>query len=185
MTGMTDLLYLACMILLPIVPAYLLFKALGSTGDVSGPLMGLKIKLGGAFAGYFAVLVLLFVMYHVWHPTYQVWKVHGVVQDEHGIPFQTLDRSNVTLQPADLTLFPDGTFDMQFAAVPGDWPTLVINYPNYQAVTVLLDPGASDMKDDGNGTLTINNPIKLQSMGQYTGAGVVATPVAATPEQKP
>ena len=37
----------------PIVPAYLLFKALPSTAIVTGLLHGFKIDLGGAFAGYF------------------------------------------------------------------------------------------------------------------------------------
>jgi hypothetical protein len=183
---MTDLLYLACMILLPIVPAFLLFKALGSTGDVSGPLMGLKIKLGGAFAGYFAVLVLLFVMYHVWHPTYAVWKVHGTVTNDQGAPIQPLDEKNVTLQPANTYFFPDGSFDMTFSAASGDWPTLVVSYPNYLSVTRPLDPGASGMKNDGNGHLTISDPIKLQKIPDpYTGAGAAASPVAATPEHQP
>src|SRR5271165_1443977 len=183
---MTDLLYLACMILLPIVPAFLLFKALGSTGDVSGPLMGLKIKLGGAFAGYFAVLVLLFVMYHVWHPTYAMWKVHGTVTDDQGAPLEPLDEKNVTLSPASLNLFPDGSFDMTFSTASGDWPTLVVSYPNYQAATVPLNPSGPDMKNDGNGNLTISNPIKLHKIeSPYTGAGGVASPVAATPEHQP
>jgi len=173
---MTDLWYLACMILLPIVPASLLFKALGSTGDVSGPMLGLKIKLGGAFAGYFAVLVLLFVMYKTWHPTYAVWKVHGAVTDDQGIPIQPLDEKNVTLQPASVYFFPDGSFDMTFSAAPGDWPTLVVSYPNYLAITRPLDPSASGIKDDGNGHLTISDSIKLKKIETpYTGAGTAAT----------
>jgi len=182
---MTDLLYLASMILLPIVPAFLLFKALGSTGDVSGPLLGLKIKLGGAFAGYFAVLVLLFVMYKTWHPTSTVWKAHGSVTDEAGTPIQPLDEKNVTLIPGSLVLYPDGTFDLTFSAAPGDWPSLAISYPNYGSATVRLDPSAQGMKDDGNGHLTIVNPISLHKLPAYTGDGQAASPVAASAEHQP
>lgn len=46
-------------VLLPIVPAYLLFKLLPSNAVVAGPLKGLTVNLGGAFGGYFAILLLL------------------------------------------------------------------------------------------------------------------------------
>jgi hypothetical protein len=51
------LLYIAVLVLVPIIPAYLLFRALPSEATASGPFKGLSIKLGGAFAGYFLVLL--------------------------------------------------------------------------------------------------------------------------------
>src|SRR4051794_27730966 len=66
---MTDNFYLslAAILLLPVVPAYILYKFLpASDTDVSGPYKGLSIKLKGAFGGYFLLVLvgvaLLYVM---------------------------------------------------------------------------------------------------------------------------
>jgi len=45
-------------ILTPVVPAYAMFKWLPSDATATGPLGGLKWKLGGAFAGYFAIVLI-------------------------------------------------------------------------------------------------------------------------------
>src|SRR4028118_480786 len=57
---MTDNFYLvlAAILLVPIIPAYILYKFLPqSDTDVSGPYQGLSIKLKGAFAGYFLLVI--------------------------------------------------------------------------------------------------------------------------------
>jgi len=179
---MIDLLYLACTVLLPIIPAFLLFKALGSQGDVGGPLLGLKIKLSGAFAGYFAVLVLIFVMYNVWHPTYKVWKVHGQVTDESGAAIEPLEDKDVILIPGTYTAYPDGGFDLTFAAVPGDYPRLTISHASFQAVTRVLDPKSADLKDQGNGHLMLQK-ISLRRLPAYSASG--APPAALPANQEP
>jgi hypothetical protein len=43
--------------LLPLIPAFLLYKFLPSKSTASGPFKGLNIKLSGAFAGYFILLL--------------------------------------------------------------------------------------------------------------------------------
>ena len=50
----------AVVTLLPIVPAYVLFKTLRSNARVTGPFAGLKIQLGGAFGAYFIVFLVFF-----------------------------------------------------------------------------------------------------------------------------
>jgi hypothetical protein len=68
---------LTIIILLPVIPAFLLFKALPSSdADLSGPLKGFTIKLKGAFAGYFATVLLILATHSVWNPppAYQVGK---------------------------------------------------------------------------------------------------------------
>jgi hypothetical protein len=49
---------LAAILLLPVIPAYIIYKFLpaGET-DVSGPYQGLSLKLKGAFAGYFLLVI--------------------------------------------------------------------------------------------------------------------------------
>ena len=47
-------------VLLPLLPAWILFRKLPSTAKVDGPWQGMKVKLGGAFAGYFVVLLAVF-----------------------------------------------------------------------------------------------------------------------------
>lgn len=78
---MTDLIYIIAWFILPLIPAFILFKFLPSTGKVEGPLKGLALKFGGAFAGY---LVLFLVSYNVMNDrmkkkedTKEVWTIKG------------------------------------------------------------------------------------------------------------
>lgn len=49
---------LAAILLLPLVPAFIIYKFLpASDTDVSGPYQGLSLKLKGAFAGYFLLVI--------------------------------------------------------------------------------------------------------------------------------
>jgi len=53
----TELEYLAMVLLLPLVPALVLYRLLPSDAWVEGPLKGWKIHLTGAFAAYFALFL--------------------------------------------------------------------------------------------------------------------------------
>ncbi len=46
-------------VLCPLLPAFILFKFLPTEAKVEGPWQGLKIKLGGAFGGYFLLVLLV------------------------------------------------------------------------------------------------------------------------------
>ena len=48
---------LAALLLLPLIPAFLLYKFLPSKTNVTGPFKGLNLKLTGAFGGYFLLVV--------------------------------------------------------------------------------------------------------------------------------
>lgn len=57
---MTDNFYLslAAILILPLIPAFIIYKFLpASDTDVSGPYKGLSLKLKGAFAGYFLLVI--------------------------------------------------------------------------------------------------------------------------------
>lgn len=53
----TFLYVLAAILLLPLIPAFLLYKFLPSKTNVSGPFKGLSLRLTGAFAGYFLLVL--------------------------------------------------------------------------------------------------------------------------------
>lgn len=53
-----DFEYMLLVLLLPLIPAFVLFRFLPSAANVEGPFKGLTIKLGGAFAGYFVTVLL-------------------------------------------------------------------------------------------------------------------------------
>lgn len=181
---MIDLIYLSCTILLPVIPAYLLFQALDSAGDVAGPLFGMKVRLGGAFAGYFSVLILIFVMYHVWHPPYHVWRVHGQVTDEKGTPIKTLHETDISLMPPCFHTYKDGGFDIALATTSKDYPTLEVGHEAFDSVTIVIDPNSKNVKKDADGHLTINR-IELHKLPTYASSDETAPAQIPASEEPP
>ncbi len=55
-----SILYLLAGFLIPLIPAYILYKTLPAQTSVSGPFKGLTINLSGAFAGYFLLVLIAF-----------------------------------------------------------------------------------------------------------------------------
>jgi hypothetical protein len=84
------LMLLVIAVLLPILPAFILFKYVKSDGQFSGPLAvftdkldpNLHVKFAGAFAGYFAVFFVLMGALN-WHnkdnKPYELWTIKGKV----------------------------------------------------------------------------------------------------------
>jgi hypothetical protein len=115
--------YLA-VFLVPLFPAVLLYKTLPSLADVSGPFKGLNIKLTGAFAGYFLLVLLscgfaYFVMTHE-KQKYEVWEVSGVLGslDTKGKPVNVI-ASTITLVPSESEIYSDGPFKVKIMVKPG------------------------------------------------------------------
>jgi hypothetical protein len=125
------LLALTAILLLPLVPAFLLYKFLPSKTNVSGPFKGLNVKLTGAFGGYFLlVLTSLGVFFPILKNQQQKqievleqkiteltknagkqenWQLHGMVASS--IPQQTtlfFNRQGARFEPT-------GEFEMAFA----------------------------------------------------------------------
>jgi hypothetical protein len=135
--------FLLIAILLPLIPAYLLYRLLPSQADLEGPWQGLKIKVSGAFGGYFLLVITIFG-YSSMMPSYDVWTVRGQmgfadgprVFDEHTLRF--------TLRPPEVSVHPDGDFRLTLFSVPdpsgrAQLPTLIIEHPNYLPVGVDLE----------------------------------------------
>jgi hypothetical protein len=162
-------------ILLPIVPAYLLFKAIPSTGDVTGRLQGLEFKLGGAFAGYFIVVVLILSQLNnikniVLDPD-QVWTVDGRVLDEHGRGID-LATTDLSLTPPPLAPEKSGYFKVKFATSPMEggngksFPRLYVVREGYIQYPVALGPTKSVDQHDRDESLhnILLNDIRLEKV---------------------
>jgi hypothetical protein len=130
--------YLAVMgaeILLPLIPAFILFWAIPSDASVSGPFKGLKLKLGGAFAGYFV----LFIALQTFFPAperpqgelrYQVWHLRGQATLEGR---DKLLASDISVQPV-VDVIPGGSFRLDIPVPMNEagaleFPTLVVDHP--------------------------------------------------------
>ena len=139
--------HLIPIILLPMVPAFVLFWKLPSTADVTGPLQGLNLKLSGAFGGYCALLIILLYTHNIWNPppSRQVWEVRGTVADEAGTAVRALTPTDIGLMPVRNVAYPDGTFSLTVSTEPKDgggiaFPKVVVGYQDFQPVTIPLDP---------------------------------------------
>jgi len=83
-----NIIYLLIVILVPIIPAYLLFKKLKSSAEASGPVSPIKefsVKFGGAFAGYFPIFLLLYFKlpneFNAQTKSEKPWEITGTVKD--------------------------------------------------------------------------------------------------------
>ena len=136
-------LFLTVAILLPLVPAFLLFKLLPASADVSGPWQGLQLKLGGAFAGYF-LLVLVILGFTRTMPSYEVWTVEGQLGFADGRATVSESAIRFAVKPNATSINPEGDFRIVVYRAPdhsGDvqLPTLLVDYPGYQPVGVDLE----------------------------------------------
>ena len=171
---------LPMLVLLPVFPAYILFKLLQATGQLEGTVLGVKLQLGGAFAGYFAVLLVLlnaFKAYIVPPPPPPIenvmWMVKGQVVDENQKPIDATS-DNFTLTPASappISADKGGQFSINFVptlpnSTAAGFPTITISYDDYTPLGINLDgtPGPNQpslTRDDVNHIIRISTPIPL------------------------
>src|SRR5712691_2490273 len=140
-----DLTYLVVVVLVPVIPAFLLYKFLpeGKT-TVGGPFRGLDIKLSGAFAGYFLVLLIaisLIVFLIKQKPQqYEVYTVRGKVDlQKTGNQQPQFDyrQLSFSLEPSQQQVLPDGSFTIEIPVERKqngelDFPTLSVEYADPQ-----------------------------------------------------
>ncbi len=162
---LADLTYIVVVVLVPVIPAFLLYRFLppGRT-EVGGPFKGLDIKLSGAFAGYFLVVLImtsLLVFLIKIKPTapcpvcptppatqYEVYTVKGKVDLEHSPDSEKIDYKQLTLSlaPPERTVNLDGTFSFEIPVKPGqsgelEFPDLIVGHEdsNYSPATIPLN----------------------------------------------
>jgi hypothetical protein len=151
-----NLLILIIIVLVPTMPAYIFFKFLPSQGSIDGPMKGLHVKLGGAFAGYFAVLLLLVYekpsLMPERLPAVQVWEVAGAITDENDSAIEIVDPASIGVVPPAYQVLKAGKFQLQINTTVGpsgdpEYPVLNISIPNFRNAAISLDPSDSSDPD--------------------------------------
>lgn len=175
-----DLSYMLVILLLPILPAFLLFRFLPSTASVEGPMKGLSLKFGGAFGGYIAaVLIAWQIAGSLLAPTWSDnWNVVAHIQfDPSAAGSPPIGEVAVVVRPPSAAIDPGGTVQMpvsipRVAQSALGIQRLIVSYDGYAPVTVPLVPasdseaayGGEDYKvtfDKSSMQIVIGRPIVL------------------------
>lgn len=144
------------LVILPLIPAVVIFKVFPtSRAGGEGPLGGIQWKLGGAFAGYVLVSLLLVIGMKVTpnEVDAEVWTVTGRVELEGA---QNLSPNLLTIraQPQKLNVAADGSFIVEVVGqrVGGElvFPRLTLDMSAvcYVAKTIALDGSVETFLSD-------------------------------------
>lgn len=136
-----QLIVLSFLVLLPMIPAFLLFKLLPSRAVVKGPFAGFNVALGGAFAGYVALTVFVATYYaqNLRPQTYRTWVVKGQLQ------FPSGERPPLRwdLGPPLLRLDANNGFYFEIPVADGaEMPDLVLEAAGYPVKSIKLSGNA-------------------------------------------
>ena len=169
---LTIIVYLSIWILLPILPAYLLFKvsplvrknpvaspaaaadpAAGSSeGSVSGMFQGMQIKLAGAFSGYFLVFLMLSgtIREIINESDLEIWEIQGNVVDANThLPIDRKLNPFISAYPKNLVN--NGKFKFQLVGKRNgacvEFPDLSAEADSYMPVSLKEIFGANDEKN--------------------------------------
>jgi len=178
---MTHLLSMTLAFLVPMVPAFVLYRTLPSTAVVSGPFKGLTVQLSGAFGGYF-LLTLIAFGYLAAQPrptaTDELWEVSGKISVPNGSLMMDRDHLRVSLQPTTFDLSGDGCFSVRLpakrdASGKAWFPKLVFEAPNLATRTIDLNTGnfsfGQKLKlstDQERKAISLIEEIELKSSGE-------------------
>jgi hypothetical protein len=186
--------------LLPLVPAFVLFRFLPSSGSVTGPFKGLEMKFGGAFAAYLAVLLVVWQgLDNAERHQYHVWTVTGTVGFQPGASAPNVNDVTSFVTPPELHVRPDGTFKFDIPVrenLNGEpaLPTIVFDLNGYVPATVQLHApddvppswGGMALKQRYNRAaraIDVADPVVLRSAGAGPAyaPSVMARPAGAAP----
>jgi hypothetical protein len=177
-----DVLWLLVGVLVPIVPAYVLYKSLPNRAVLKGPFQGLNVQLSGSFGGYFLLVLIVFFCPHIRQeqPKFELWEIKGRVQCKDCFDGREIDRPSISLNPSNVILLDTGEFRAQIARAPGQtgelsFPILVVQHPDFQTVTIDLNDGTPEYgqqalrlrRDQAARTITVEDAVVLQKKSQY------------------
>lgn len=146
MEFLEDILFLGVIVILPIIPAFILFKWLPPERTIaSGPFKGLNLKLTGSFAGYFVVLLFIsgfFWVYSSQKTEYDLWSVSGYIETEQEQGKSINTAILISVQPPPQRVDPDGYFIIRDIRVKKgekiQFPRLLIQKEGYEVEPVRL-----------------------------------------------
>jgi hypothetical protein len=162
---------LAVWLILPLLPAILIYRLFPNTVvALQGPLQGLTLSAGGAFAAYVVVLLVSAAAVYqiigtIRHPPTTTWALKAglQVQDENGRSVPTpKDDVTVSLDPSPVTVSGD-SFRANIKREPSGWPTIRVEVDGYGAKTFVLDPDRLSFAVDENRYLVeIKEPLVIR-----------------------
>lgn len=174
----------------PLIPAVLIYRLFPDTKVVAnGPLAGLTIRAGGAFAAYVIVFLLAYPiclkMQEVFggqlRPYWTV-KASVVARDDSGQPItysNFYSGMTVSFSPSiQVIAGREVTLKVPMDGEGKEWPRITFNVPGYGGVTI--DPEAyrnSFEVDDFRKTIKIHGEIALERFTP-AGIGIAPSPVA-------
>jgi hypothetical protein len=155
----TNIIYLVTWFILPVIPAFILFRFLPSKAIASGPFHGLRVDLGGAFGGYFLLFItlipLMFRLIKAKENIGEIWTVTGMVVDTTNNKIRQSSNPELALYPS--TEVRNGEFRVELVATRQDngemqFPRITIKADKYVSANLepldyLLDQKESVNKD--------------------------------------
>jgi hypothetical protein len=169
---------MAVVVILPLLPAFLLFRFLPSQGSAEGPFHGMTIKFSGAFSGYLVVFLALLAIRPGEANHYHTWTVSGslVFDQPVGTPPPNPNDVFIRFVPPRLTVLNQGAFRWDIPVVEDRdgnlvFPDIQIDLRDYAGVTVPLDRSrryggvvVEAKYDEISRNITLSTPIVLKSL---------------------
>jgi len=153
----TNIIYLIIWFILPVVPAFILFRFLPSTAIAKGPFHGLRVDLGGAFGGYFLLFItlipLMFRLIRAKENIGEIWTVKGMVVDMTNNKIRQSSNPELTLIPS--TEVRNGEFSVDLVAKRMD--NGLVQFP---AITIKADKYVSANLESLDYLLDQKEPVK-------------------------
>ena len=192
---MNDLVLMAFGILLPLGPAFVLYKLLPSTAKVRGPFKGLNLQLSGAFGGYFMLTLMVFGFIST-RPqpkppaTEEMWEVTGKIDCQQSGDPVDISQLRLSMMPPSTVTGGDGTFIVHVPAkrLPSGeakFPILLIENAGHETVSIDLNQEGFKFgqvegklrKDKENKAIYLGETISLKRTPPYQPTGVTPQPV--------
>ncbi len=156
--------HLIVVFLIPVIPAFLFYKIIPSKTFVKGPFQGLQIDMSGAFAGYFILLLMIFVFMSPPESNWDIWTVTGDMYLSDGeIIYDNV--LAVKVQPALHNVNSDSSFSVNVIRSPDQsgrmkFPQLIAEYAGYIPFSHDLN-NAQNITLPGKKVLQLSKPIVL------------------------